>query len=67
MSSVNTKIEQVHQRLLTILQASVELNCSTRSTWRLLAERRLKSVRIGRAVRVTRESIDRFVEAGGAR
>lgn len=54
-------------RLLTVRQAASEMNICTRSVWRLLSECRLKSVRIGRAVRVTRESIDKFVETGGAR
>jgi excisionase family DNA binding protein len=54
-------------RLFTIKQTAVELNCSTRSVWRLLSERHLTGVRIGRTVRISRESIDAFIAKGGAR
>ena len=46
---------------------AVELSCSERSVWRMLAAKQLQAVRVGRAVRITRASIDKFIEVGGAR
>ncbi|HYE63777.1 MAG TPA: helix-turn-helix domain-containing protein [Phycisphaerales bacterium] len=56
---------RVDQKLATVTQAAAELNCSVRSIWRLIAARQLDAVKIGRAVRVTRTSIDRFIAQGG--
>jgi len=53
------------QRLLTIHQAAAELNCSPRTVWRLISAGSLRMVRLGRAVRITRESIEAFVARGG--
>lgn len=53
--------------LLTIREAAEELHCSQRSIWRFLCSKSLKEVRIGRTVRITRASIERFIEQGGER
>ncbi len=52
--------------LLRVPQASNELAISVRSTWRLISSGQLDTVHIGRSVRITRESIDRFIKRGGA-
>ncbi len=54
-------------RLLSTADASRELRCSRRSIWRLLSLGQLARVQIGRAVRITRESVEAFIERGGAR
>lgn len=53
--------------LRTVPQAAVVLNCSVRKVWHLLAQGALKKVHIGRAARVTSESIDEFIRNGGRR
>jgi excisionase family DNA binding protein len=53
-------------RLVRIADAAAELALSQRSIWRLIANGELDAVRIGRSVRVTRESIDRLIDRGGA-
>lgn len=55
------------RRLLRIVQVADELNCSTRTAWRLVSAGLLQVVRLGRAVRVSRASIDKFIESGGQR
>ncbi len=55
------------ERLVTLPQAAADLAISVRSAWRLLSRGDLQKVQVGRAVRVTRESIDRFIAKGGAR
>lgn len=60
---------QAHTRalspLLAVKEVRHELNCSVRTVWRLIAAQELDVVRVQRAVRVTRASLDRFVERGG--
>lgn len=51
--------------LLRVHEASKELAVSVRSVWRLVSSGTLATVRIGRSVRITRESINRFIEQGG--
>ncbi len=66
MAQATTRPHGPPLRLLTIQQTAGELNCSTKSTRRLMEKGALRAVRIGRAVRVTRESVEQFVAAGGA-
>jgi excisionase family DNA binding protein len=54
-------------KAISVRFTATELSCSERSVWRLLASGQLKSVRIGRSVKITRESIDAFIAKGGAR
>jgi excisionase family DNA binding protein len=54
-------------KAVSVRFTATELSCSERSVWRMLAAGQLKSVRIGRSVRITRESIDAFIAKGGAR
>ena len=41
----------------TIKQAGIRLSTSARSIWRLISKGELRTVRIGRSVRVTRASV----------
>jgi excisionase family DNA binding protein len=43
------------------------LAVSTRSVWRLLSESQFSAVRIGKSVRITRDSVAAFISKGGAR
>lgn len=52
--------------LYTVQETAYYLRCSTRTVWRLLSMAALTRVSLGRAVRITRASIERFIEAGGA-
>ena len=52
-------------RIVSVLATADELNVSPRTIWRLLAQEQLHAVRCGKTVRITRESIERFIEAGG--
>lgn len=54
-------------KLVRVSDAARELTLSIRMTWRLIAEGQLKVVRFGRAVRVTRASLDDLVAQGGTR
>ncbi|MBC7773779.1 MAG: helix-turn-helix domain-containing protein [Pyrinomonadaceae bacterium] len=51
--------------LFRVPEASKELAVSVRSVWRLVSSGTLDKVRIGRSVRITRESINRFIQQGG--
>jgi len=50
--------------LLTVEQASEQLGTSTRFVRRLIAERRISFVKLGRHVRIDTTDIDAFVAAG---
>lgn len=54
-------------RLLRVREAALLLNSSERTVWRLLAKRRLATVKLGRAVRIPLAELERFIAAGGAR
>jgi excisionase family DNA binding protein len=47
----------IPRRLMTVDEAAELLQLSTRQTWRLIADGRLRVKRVGRSVRVTPESI----------
>lgn len=49
--------------LLNLNEVADHLRCTRRSVERQIQGRRLRVVRIGRAVRVEREELDRFIAA----
>lgn len=49
--------------LLTLPEVAAQLRCTRRSIERQVARRQLHVVRIGRAVRVERRELDRFLRA----
>ena len=51
-------------RLLTVDQAGELLNTGPRFVRRLIAERRIEFVHVGRHVRISESALIRFVEAG---
>jgi excisionase family DNA binding protein len=51
-------------RLLTVDQAGELLNTGPRFVRRLIAERRIEFVHVGRHVRISESELIRFVEAG---
>jgi excisionase family DNA binding protein len=51
-------------RLLTVEAAAERLSTSTRFVRRLIAERRIEFVKIGRHVRISEAALVQFIEAG---
>lgn len=51
-------------RLLTVVQAAESLNTSQRFVRRLVDERRIRFVHVGRHVRIPASALDAFIEAG---
>jgi len=51
-------------RLLTVDEAAVVLGTTARFPRRLIAERRIRFVRVGRHVRIPASALEEFVEAG---
>jgi excisionase family DNA binding protein len=49
--------------LLTVPEAATQLGLSARTVWDWLAQRRIESVKLGRAVRIRQAVIDRLIEA----
>lgn len=50
-------------RLLTLEEAAAELNVPIRFVRRLVSERRIAVIRLGRHLRIARSDIDRYVAA----
>jgi excisionase family DNA binding protein len=51
-------------RLLTVEAAAEQLSTSVRFIRRLIAERRIEFVRVGRHVRISEAALAEFIEAG---
>ncbi len=66
-ASERSNLPDVKQLLLSVAEVARAFNISQRSVWRLLDEGELERVQTGRAVRITRESVEAFVAKGGAR
>ena len=49
---------------MTVAEAAVALNTSQRFIRRIVDERRIRFVRVGRHVRIPQSALDQFVEAG---
>ncbi|WP_243716531.1 helix-turn-helix domain-containing protein [Actinomadura sp. KC345] len=54
----------LNERLLTIAEAAERLNTSPRFPRRLVAERRIRFVKVGRFVRIPESAIHEFIAAG---
>lgn len=52
------------ERLFTIEEAADALGTSTRFPRRLVAQRRIRFVKVGKFVRIPESAIDEFVDAG---
>jgi excisionase family DNA binding protein len=57
-------MEDVMERLLTVDEAALMLGTTTRFPRRLIAERRIKFVRLGRHVRIPERELEAFIDAG---
>jgi excisionase family DNA binding protein len=53
--------------LLTTPEVADVCRCCTKTVTNLIARGQLKAVRLGKAVRVERTELERFIAAGGAR
>ena len=51
-------------RLLTVKQAAEQLGLSARTVWAWIYQRKLGVVRLGRAVRISDETIQKIIERG---
>jgi excisionase family DNA binding protein len=58
-----TRLERV-ERLLTVREVADILATSERFPRRLIAERRIKFVRVGRHVRIPESALREFIDAG---
>ncbi|CND86854.1 DNA binding domain%2C excisionase family [Mycobacterium tuberculosis] len=54
----------LNERLLTITEAAERLNTSPRFPRRLVAERRIRFVKLGRFVRIPESALHEFIAAG---
>jgi excisionase family DNA binding protein len=54
----------IMERLLSVPEAADRLGTTSRFPRRLIAERRIRFVRVGRHVRIPESAIKEFVEAG---
>ncbi len=52
------------EQLLTVEQAAERLNTSPRFVRRLIAERRIEFVKVGRQVRIGESALANFIDAG---
>jgi excisionase family DNA binding protein len=63
--SIQVELLEVNMdRLLTVAEAADALNTSQRFVRRIVDERRIKFVRVGRHVRIPEAALAGFVEAG---
>jgi excisionase family DNA binding protein len=56
----------MEQELLSVEEAALVLGTGVRFPRRLIIERRIRFVRIGRHVRIPRSALDEFIAAGTA-
>ena len=67
MQSRNIKDGSDSPTLIKVQDVASRLSVSVRSVWRLISISELETVRIGKCVRVTAESVEDFLERGGTR
>jgi excisionase family DNA binding protein len=48
-------------QLLTVPETSVVLGISERMMWKLVYEREIESIRIGRLVKITKKAIEEYI------
>ncbi len=56
--------QEMSERLLTVAEAADQLRTSERFPRRLIAERRIRFVRVGRHVRIPESALREFIAAG---
>ena len=60
---MNMSEEEEHQQILLPREAALYLRIAESTLRRWVKSGRLKSVRLGRCVRIARSDLDRFIEA----
>ena len=60
----NSREQQPPERLLTVAEAAELLSTSPRFPRRLIEERRIRFVRVGRHVRIPESALREFIAAG---
>lgn len=63
-TSKRTALNEQHDQLLTVAQAGEYLGTGERFIRRLIAQRRITYVKLGKYVRLKRSTLDDFIEAG---
>lgn len=63
-NATQTPPVDLSERLLTVAEAAAYLNTSQRFPRRLIAERRIRFVKLGRFVRIPESALREFVSAG---
>lgn len=53
-----------HEKLLTVVEAAELLNTGERFVRRLIEERRIEFVRLGRKIRIPASSLDEMIDGG---
>ena len=64
MTSASARRPPKLETLLTVEQAAARLGTSVRFVRRLVAERRIAYVKLGRHVRITADDLEAFIVAG---
>lgn len=62
-----TKVLTKERQLMNVQDVADQLAVSKGVVYRLIGENKIQSLRVGRHLRVTTESLKSFVEQGGAR
>jgi excisionase family DNA binding protein len=57
-------VSDVAEKMLTVVEAAARLNTSPRFPRRLIAERRIAFVRVGRHVRIPESALEELLQAG---
>ncbi len=63
-TSERVALREQHDQLLTVAQAGDYLGTGERFIRRLIAQRRIAYVKLGKYVRLQRSTLDEFIEAG---
>lgn len=63
-TSEHVALNERHDPLLTVAQAGDYLGTGERFIRRLIAQRRISYVKLGKYVRLQRSTLDAFIEAG---
>lgn len=61
---MTSRMEEAPERLLTVAEVADILRTSERFPRRLIAERRIEFVRVGRHVRISESALAEFIQSG---
>jgi excisionase family DNA binding protein len=63
--SANQERQNETSNLMRVPDVARFLNCSERTVWRLICAGLLNRIKIGRAVRLDKADVERFIQEGG--